>query len=62
MQTFFSREATDCAAEGKDKTIVRIDRNRLTRLMIDAGVGVSVQKTYRVHRLDEDFFAEFEEE
>lgn len=27
--------------------------------MIDAGVGVSVQKTYLLHRLDEDFFAEF---
>ena len=58
----FSREATDCAAEVKDKKIVLIDGNRLTRLMIDAGVGVSVQKTYLVHRLDEDFFAEFEEE
>ena len=39
-----------------------IDGNRLTRLMIDAGVGVSVRETNRVHRLDEDFFAEFEEE
>jgi restriction system protein len=58
----FSREASDCAAEYKDKKIVLIDGNRLTRLMIDAGVGVSVQKTYLVHRLDEDFFAEFEEE
>ena len=58
----FSREATDCAAEYKDKKIVLIDGNRLTRLMIDAGVGVSVQTTYKVHRLDEDFFAAFEEE
>jgi restriction system protein len=58
----FSREASDCAAEYKDKKIVLIDGNRLTRLMIDAGVGVSVQKTYLVHRLDEDFFAAFEEE
>ncbi|MFN9635247.1 MAG: restriction endonuclease, partial [Synechococcaceae cyanobacterium] len=58
----FSREASDCAAEYKDKKIVLIDGNRLTRLMIDAGVGVSVQKTSLVHRLDEDFFAEFEEE
>ena len=58
----FSREATNCAAEVKDKKIVLIDGSRLTRLMIDAGVGVSVRETYRVHRLDEDFFAEFEEE
>ena len=61
VQTF-SREATDCAAEVKDKKIVLIDGNRLTRLMIDAGVRVSVRETNRVHRLDEDFFAEFEEE
>jgi hypothetical protein len=46
----FSREATDCAAEDKDKKIVLIDGNRLTRLMIDAGVGVSVRETYRVHQ------------
>jgi restriction system protein len=52
----FSREASDCAAEYKDKKIVLIDGNCLTRLMIDAGVGVWVQTTYLVHRLDEDFF------
>jgi restriction endonuclease Mrr len=27
----FSREGTDCAAEDKDKKIVLIDGNRLTR-------------------------------
>ena len=58
----FSREATECAAEVKDKKIALIDGNRLTSLIIDPGVGVSVRETYRVHRLDEDFFAEFEEE
>ena len=58
----FTRDATDCAADFKDKKIVLIDGNRLTRLMLDAGVGVSVKETYRVHRIDEDFFAEFEEE
>ena len=36
----FSREGTDCAAEVKDKKIVLIDGNRLTRLMIDAGEGL----------------------
>lgn len=41
--------------------IVQIDGNRLTRLMLGAGVGVSVKDTYRVHRIDEVFFAEFEE-
>jgi restriction system protein len=43
-----------------DKRIVLIDGNRLTLLMITAGVGVSVKDTYVVHRLDEDFFSEFE--
>lgn len=32
----------------------------LGRPSASVGVGVSVQTTYRVHRLDEDFFAEFE--
>jgi len=27
--------------------------------MIDSGVGVSAHKTYLLHRLDEDLFAEF---
>lgn len=58
----FTKDAIDCAAEFKDKKIVLIDGNRLTRLMLDAGVGVSVKETYLVHRIDEDFFADFEEE
>jgi restriction endonuclease Mrr len=28
--------------------------------MLTAGVGVSVKHTYVVHRLDEDFFSEFD--
>jgi restriction endonuclease Mrr len=43
-----------------DKRIVLIDGGRLTQLMVTAGVGVSVKDTYVVHRLDEDFFSEFE--
>ena len=57
----FTRDAIDCAAEFKDKKIVLIDGQRLTRLMIDTEVGVSVKHTYRVHRLDEDFFSDFED-
>jgi restriction endonuclease Mrr len=40
----FSREGTECAAEVKDKKIALIDGIRLTRLMIDAGIGVSVPR------------------
>lgn len=57
----FTRDAIECVEALKDKKIVLIDGKRLTRLMLDAGVGVSVKETYRVHRLDEDFFSEFEE-
>jgi restriction system protein len=58
----FTRDAIDCASDFKDKKIVLVDGNKLTRLMLDAGVGVSVKDTYRVHRIDEDFFAEFEDQ
>ncbi|MCB1257690.1 MAG: restriction endonuclease [Microthrixaceae bacterium] len=37
-------------------SIVLIDGQRLTELMIEYGVGVQVQRTYRVVEIDEDFF------
>lgn len=40
------------------KTIVLIDGDELTSLMIDHGVGVSDVATYPVKRIDEDFFAD----
>ncbi len=58
----FSKDARDYANGLVDKRIVLIDGNRLTQLMLTAGVGVSVKDTYVVHRLDEDFFSEFEGE
>lgn len=36
--------------------IILIDGQRLTDLMIEYGVGVQVERTYRVVELDEDFF------
>ena len=36
--------------------IILIDGQRLTQLMIDYGVGVQVERTYRVVEIDEDFF------
>lgn len=33
-----------------------IDGERLTELMISYGVGVQVERTYRVVEIDEDFF------
>ena len=58
----FSKDARDYANALVDKRIVLIDGNRLTQLMLSAGVGVSVKDTYVVHRLDEDFFSDFEGE
>lgn len=36
--------------------IILIDGKRLTELMIEYGVGVQVERTYRVVEVDEDFF------
>lgn len=36
--------------------VVLIDGARLARLMIDHGVGVVVEKTYTLHKIDENFF------
>lgn len=36
--------------------IILIDGRRLAELMIDYGVGVQVERTYRVVEIDEDFF------
>jgi len=36
--------------------IILIDGPRLTELMIEYGVGVQVERNYRVVEIDEDFF------
>ncbi len=36
--------------------VILIDGQRLTELMIEYGVGVQVERTYRVVEIDEDFF------
>jgi restriction system protein len=38
--------------------IVLIDGQQLAQYMVDYGLGVSVEKTYEVKRLDSDFFEE----
>ena len=37
-------------------THILIDGRRLAELMIEYGVGVQVERTYRVVEIDEDFF------
>lgn len=51
----FTRDARDYA-RGIPTRIVLIDGQRLAEMMIDHGVGVSVEATYTVKRLDSDYF------
>ncbi len=45
-------------AERSSKRIILIDGKQLAQLMIDHNVGVSVEKTYEIKRVDSDYFAE----
>jgi restriction system protein len=40
------------------ETVVLIDRDTLANLMIDHSVGVSLQRSYEVKRVDCDYFSE----
>jgi restriction system protein len=54
---FFSKEAIEYA----DKTnvaIVLIDGKKLTKLMIDYEVGVTIKDTYKIGKIDTDYFIE----
>lgn len=53
----FTREATDYAAQ-MDTKIVLIDGEKLSQLMIDYNLGVSVQNTYEIKKIDSDYFEE----
>lgn len=51
----FTKEASDYARQ-VNASVVLIDGARLSTLMIQYGVGVQVENTYTVVKLDEDFF------
>lgn len=53
----FSKEARDFVPRNETK-IVLIDGEELTQLMIDHDLGVTLQQTYAVKRIDNDFFGE----
>jgi restriction system protein len=53
----FSREAREYAP-AVQATIVLIDGPQLVELMLDHGVGVSVQETIKLFKIDEDYFVE----
>ena len=54
----FTDSAKDAAKENAGLKIVLIDGHQLAQLMIDHDVGVSVEKTYEIKRVDSDYFAE----
>ncbi|MBN8786215.1 MAG: restriction endonuclease [Terrimonas sp.] len=53
----FSKDALNYAPKNETK-IVLIDGVQLAQLMIDYNLGVSVQRTYEIKRLDNDYFEE----
>lgn len=53
----FTREAIDYTPRNETK-IVLIDGEQLAQLMIDYNLGVTVQQTYKIKRMDNDYFGE----
>lgn len=54
----FSKEARQYADNLHSSNIVLIDGDALTKLMIKNNLGVSVEQTYEVKRIDTDFFSD----
>ena len=52
----FTKEATHYAHKQQAVKIVLVDGRQLTRLMIEYGIGVSVQSVYTMKRIDSDYF------
>lgn len=53
----FSKEAISYASQ-MDAKIVLIDGEQLAQYMIDYNLGVSIQNTYEIKRIDSDYFEE----
>ena len=53
----FTSEALEYG-EGMNESLVLINGHRLAQLMIEYGIGVVVQDTYQVKKIDEDYFSE----
>ena len=54
----FAQTAVDWARHYPHATLVLIDGKRLTELMVQYDLGVSTEKTYRIKRIDSDYFGE----
>ena len=53
----FSKDAVTYAAQ-MDVKIILIDGEDLAQYMIDYNLGVSVQSTYEIKKIDSDYFEE----
>ena len=51
----FTREAAEYV-KNLDKTVVLVDGDRLAELMIEFNLGVTLEQTYEIKRIDSDFF------
>ena len=54
----FSSNAKASAERSDNPKIVLIDGDQLAQYMIEHNVGVSIEKTYEIKRVDSDYFAE----
>lgn len=52
----FTKEAVNYANKQLAVKVVLVDGQQLTRLMIEYGIGVSVQSTYTIKKFDSDYF------
>lgn len=52
----FTKEAQNYAAKQLAAKIVLVDGHQLTKLMIEYGIGVSIQSTYTIKKIDSDYF------
>jgi len=52
----FTREAREVLRDLKYSRIILIDGNEFANLMIDHGVGVAVEKTFQIFKIDENLF------
>lgn len=55
----FSKEAIDFANKHLQQRIVLVDGNQLTNLMVEYDLGVSVEQTYVIKKVDYDFFNDY---
>jgi restriction system protein len=58
--TTFTQHSLTYVERLRDSKIILIDGQKLTQLMIEHDVGVSIQEKFYIKRIDEDYFSEIE--